>query len=232
MRERLRNALGKKKQIHTMQIGTFHAICLAFLKDQGREFSILDEEGAQEIARGIIEEYQLKDTVKKFLYRVSGWKAEGEVPQEDTDAFLAYQKYLEEHPEMQKKLIRKLIQKQRIKREYQMAYRAGKIAKETKDTSIRSVNLATKIARKAQEVFVRNVTTLISMGLLLILLLSVMTGFASCSAMFSNGISTVIASSYIADPDEIEKAELYYTQLEASLQQKINQMEARYPRKR
>ena len=29
-----------------------------------------------------------------------------------------YQKYLEEHPEMQKKLIRKLIQKQRIKREY------------------------------------------------------------------------------------------------------------------
>ena len=61
-----------------------------------------------------------------------------------------YQKYLEEHPEMQKKLIRKLIQKQRIKREYQMAYRAGKIAKETKDTSIRSVNLATKIARKAQ----------------------------------------------------------------------------------
>lgn len=142
-----------------------------------------------------------------------------------------YQKYLEEHPEMQKKLIRKLIQKQRIKREYQMAYRAGKIAKETKDTSIRSVNLATKIARKAQEVFVRNVTTLISMGLLLILLLSVMTGFASCSAMFSNGISTVIASSYIADSDEIEKAELYYTQLEASLQQKINQMEARYPGK-
>ena len=142
-----------------------------------------------------------------------------------------YQKYLEEHPEMQKKLIRKLIQKQRIKREYQMAYRAGKIAKETKDTSIRSVNLATKIARKAQEIFVRNVTTLISLGLLLILLLSVMTGFASCSAMFSNGISTVIASSYIADPDEIEKAELYYTQLEASLQQKINQMEARYPGK-
>lgn len=53
----------------------------------------------------------------------------------------------------------------------------------------------------------------------------------SLNHMFSNGISTVIASSYIADPDEIEKAELYYTQLEASLQQKINQMEARYPGK-
>ena len=142
-----------------------------------------------------------------------------------------YQKYLEEHPDIQKKLIRKLIQKQRIKREYQKAYQAGKIAKETKDTSIRSVNLATKVARKAQEVFARNAATLISLGLLLILLLSTMTGFASCSAMFSNGISTVIASSYIADPGEIEKAELYYTQMEANLQQMINQMESQYPGK-
>ena len=87
-----------------------------------------------------------------------------------------------------------------------MAYRAGKIAKETKDTSIRSVNLATKIARKAQEVLCKKCNYSDLIGLLLILLLSVMTGFASCSAMFSNGISTVIASSYIADPDEIEKS--------------------------
>ena len=34
--------------------------------------------------------------MKKFLCRVSAWKAEGELPQEDTDAFLAYQKYLED----------------------------------------------------------------------------------------------------------------------------------------
>ena len=59
-----------------------------------------------------------------------------------------YQKYLEEHPEMQKKLIRKLIQKQRIKREYQKAYRVGKIAKETKDTSIRSVILLLRLQER------------------------------------------------------------------------------------
>ena len=39
-------------------------------------------------------------------------------------------KYLEEHPEMQRKLLQKAFQKQRIKREYQKAYRAGKLAKE------------------------------------------------------------------------------------------------------
>lgn len=157
------------------------------------------------------------------IYHPEKYRINGDV--EDIDTIIA------DKAEFITSFCEVIMKKQRIKREYQMAYRAGKIAKETKDTSIRSVNLATKIARKAQEVFVRNVTTLISMGLLLILLLSVMTGFASCSAMFSNGISTVIASSYIADPDEIEKAELYYTQLEASLQQKINQMEARYPGK-
>ncbi len=142
-----------------------------------------------------------------------------------------YRKYLEEHPEMQRKVLQRLWQKQRIKREYQKAYRAGKIAKESKDTAIRTVNVATKVARKAQEIVTRNITALFSAGLLMMLLLFVMAGFSSCSAMFSDGVSTVIASSYLAEPDEIEKAELYYTEMEAKLQQKINQMEAEYPGK-
>ena len=49
--------------------------------------------------------------------------------------------------------------------------------------------------------------------------------------MFANVSSNVIASSYLAEPDAIEQAELYYTQMEAELQQEINQMEAQYPGK-
>lgn len=142
-----------------------------------------------------------------------------------------YRKYLEEHPEVQRKALQRLWQKQRIKREYQKAYRAGKIAKESKDTAIRTVNVATKVARKAQEIVTRNITAIFSAGLLMMLLLFVMAGFSSCSAMFSDGVSTVIASSYLAEPDEIEKAEIYYTEMEAKLQQKINQMETEYPGK-
>ena len=140
-----------------------------------------------------------------------------------------YRKYLEEHPEMQRKVLRKILQKQRIKREYQKAYRAGKIAKETKDTTIKSVNIATKAARKLQEIFTRNATLLVALGILMALLLFIMAGLSSCSAMFANTTSNVIAASYLAEPDEIEQAELYYTQMEAALQQEINRMEAEYP---
>ena len=142
-----------------------------------------------------------------------------------------YKKYLEEHPEMQRKLLQKAFQKQRIRREYQKAYRAGKLAKESKDTAIKSVNVATKVARKLQEIFARNTTVILAVGLLMALLLFIMAGLSSCSAMFANVSSNVIAASYLADPDAIEQAEMYYTQMEAELQQKINRMEAQYPGK-
>lgn len=140
-----------------------------------------------------------------------------------------YRKYMEEHPQMRTKVLQRIRQKQQIKREYQKAYRAGKIAKETKDTAIKSVNIATRISRKVQEIFVRNLTLLISAGLFLALLLFIMTGLSSCSAMFGNVTSNVITASYIADPEEIEQAELYYTKLEANLQKQINGMAANYP---
>ena len=142
-----------------------------------------------------------------------------------------YRKWLEEHPEEQKKLFRKMLQKQRIKREYKIAYRAGKIQKETQRTTLKMADISTKVARKVQEMLVRNSTVIISGLLLLILLLIITTGISSCSMMLTNNVSTVIATSYIADPEEIEQAELYYTKMEAELQKQINQMEAQYPGK-
>lgn len=142
-----------------------------------------------------------------------------------------YRKWLEEHPEEQKKLFRKMLQKQRIKREYKIAYRAGKIQKETQRTTLKMADISTKVARKVQEMLVRNSTVIVSGLLLLILLLIITTGISSCSMMLTNNVSTVIASSYIADPEEIEQAEIYYTKMEAELQQQINQMEAQYPGK-
>lgn len=142
-----------------------------------------------------------------------------------------YRKWLEEHPEMQKKLFRKMLQKQRIKREYIIAYRAGKIQKETKRTTLKMADVSTKVARKVQEMITRNSTLIVSALLLLILLLIIMTGISSCSMILTDNVSTVIATSYIADPEEIEQAELYYTKMEAELQQQINQMEAQYPGK-
>ena len=140
-----------------------------------------------------------------------------------------YQKYVEEHPEIRHKLLQKALQKQRIKREYQKAYRAGKAAKEIKNQSVRTANVAAKVARKIQEIFRKNASLFLGAGLLMALLLFIMAGVSSCSAMFANTASTVIAASYLAEPEALEEAELYYTQMEAELQQEINRMEAEYP---
>ena len=140
-----------------------------------------------------------------------------------------YQKCVEEHPEIRHKLLQKALQKQRIKREYQKAYRAGKAAKEIKNQSVRTANMAAKVARKIQEIFRKNASLFLGAGLLMALLLFIMAGGSSCSAMFANTASTVIAASYLAEPEALEEAELYYTQMEAELQQEINRMEAEYP---
>lgn len=142
---------------------------------------------------------------------------------------LEFQRYMEENPKIQHKILQRKLQRQRIKREYQKAYRAGKIAKENIETTINQVNTTTKVVRKIQEIFVRNTTVIISVGLLMVLLLFVMTGLSSCSMMFTNSVSNVVTASYIAEPEEIEMAEMYYTEMEAKLQEKINQMEAAYP---
>ena len=53
MRERLERKLGKKKKLSAMQIGTFHAICMNFLKTQGVSFLLLNEREAKELAEQV-----------------------------------------------------------------------------------------------------------------------------------------------------------------------------------
>jgi len=66
-----------------------------------------------------------------------------------------YQKFLEENPEMQEKILKKQLQKrlqkQRIKREYAKAKRAGQAAKNTKEAAVKSANFTTTVAKKLQE---------------------------------------------------------------------------------
>lgn len=141
-----------------------------------------------------------------------------------------YRTYFEEHPELEHKRLQKFYQKQRIKREYIKVYRAGKTGGAiTKEVILQRTDIVIKAARKTQQIIVRNSTALVGGLLLLILMLVVMTGFSSCSMFLTDSVSNVVAVSYLADPKEIEQAELYYTKLEAKLQQKINEMQAAYP---
>ena len=144
-----------------------------------------------------------------------------------------YQKFLEENPEMQeqtlKKQMQKRLQKQRIKREYARARRAGQAVKNTKEAAAKSANFITKVAKKIQEIASRNVSLLVTIGIFALLLIMIMTAISSCGAMFSDGMSTTLAGSYMSVPAEIDAADLAFSELEMELQKEINAIETDYP---
>ena len=144
-----------------------------------------------------------------------------------------YQKFLEENPEMQektlKKQMQKRLQKQRIKREYAKARRAGQAVKNTKEAAAKSANFITKVAKKIQEIASRNVSLLVTIGIFALLLIMIMTAISSCGAMFSDGMSTTLAGSYMSVPAEIDAADLAFSELEMELQKEINAIETDYP---
>lgn len=144
-----------------------------------------------------------------------------------------YQKFIEENPEMQektlKKQLQKRLQKQRIKREYAKARRAGQTAKTAKETAAKSGNLMTATAKKIQEIAAKNASLLLAIGALAVLLVMIMTAVSSCGAMFSEGISTTLAGSYMSVPAEIDAADLAFSEMEKELQAEIDAIETTYP---
>ena len=144
-----------------------------------------------------------------------------------------YQKFLEENPEMQektlKKQLQKRLQKQRIKREYAKAKRAGQAAKNTKEAAVKSANFTTTVAKKLQEMAAKHTSFFVTVGAFAILLIMIMTSISSCGAMFSEGMSTTLAGSYMSVPAEIDAADLALSALEMELQKEIDSIETDYP---
>ena len=144
-----------------------------------------------------------------------------------------YQKFLEENPEIQektlKKQLQKRLQKQRIKREYAKAKRAGQAAKNTKEAAAKSANITTTVAKKLQEIAAKHASALVVVGAFAVLLIMIMTSVSSCGAMFSEGMSTTLAGSYMSVPAEIDAADLAFSELEMELQKEIDSIETDYP---
>ena len=57
----------------------------------------------------------------------------------------------------------------------------------------------------------------------------IMTSVTSCSSAFMQSLINYTGTSYISSDEAIRQADLYYTQLEANLQERINQMESEEP---
>ena len=191
-------------------------------------------EGAHKTEQIVEDVYHfVKRNHKSGLQRKKEKVAKLEKKQFKKEVNFRYQKFLEENPDMQektlKKQMQKRLQKQRIKREYAKARRAGQAAKNTKEAAAKSANFVTKVAKKIQEIASRNVSLLVTIGIFALLLIMIMTAISSCGAMFSDGMSTTLAGSYMSVPAEIDAADLAFSELEMELQKEINAIETDYP---
>ncbi len=93
LRARLAAQCGKKHRIQSMQIGTFHSICLSLLRDAlPDKFFLLDEPAALELAASVIARHRLSCAPKDFLREISLYQ-NGAVPALPSLPEQAYQDY-------------------------------------------------------------------------------------------------------------------------------------------
>ncbi|MBD5532821.1 MAG: peptidoglycan DD-metalloendopeptidase family protein [Lachnospiraceae bacterium] len=143
------------------------------------------------------------------------------------------QKFLEEKPQIQQKTLHNQLQKQqqkeRIKREYRIAKQKTSSSKAAEHALEKGKNATVTAARKLQEMARRNMGVIAAVGVMAVLSIMIMASVSSCGAMFTDTQATVLASSYLSEPKEIDAADLQMTQLELDLQKKIDAVETDYP---
>jgi len=167
-----------------------------------------------------------KSQANKPFEKVS--KLEHEAKTADTK--LHYEKTQQEHPEMKKQRsnMNKHYQKQNIKKEYAAARRAG-----SQTTSTATKNTGKKVGEKAadkvKEFIANNKKVFIWIGIGLMILVLLAAGISSCTAMFSSTGSAIITSSYLSEDEAMLGAEAQYLQMEAELQDKLDNFESYYP---
>lgn len=149
--------------------------------------------------------------------------------QTKTEQRVQYQQFLEENPEFSKKEMRKRMQQIHRKQEVQKARQQAEILKEGKEFIIKASDTFALLARKSQEVVRNHIIAFGSFIIFGFLLMMVMTLVSSCSFLVGNVVSSSLMGCYFSDPKEIEKAELYFTKLEAELAKTIDTIEETYP---
>ena len=122
--------------------------------------------------------------------------------------------------------LKKLIQKQRIKKEYAKA----KQSEQAMGTAaVGTIDYIKKIGGKVTNFFKEHRKVYISIAALIGMMFLIMTSVTSCSSAFMQSLINYTGTSYISSDEAIRQADLYYTQLEANLQERINRMEAEEP---
>lgn len=137
-----------------------------------------------------------------------------------------YQQRLSKEEKLQRAgAMKRYIQKQHIKRQYIKAYKAEKDGRKAARAGV----FFKAQVKRAITFIAGQKKVALTIGAIILLLVVVMNTLSSCTMGSVQVIATTMSASYLTEVEDIEAAELYYTELEAALQKKINNMEAEHP---
>ena len=132
-------------------------------------------------------------------------------------------------PQSKKGLFNKYFQKRRNKKQAVQAAQAAKKSAAASGTAARTGKSTAKKAGSSLKNFaVRHKSAALAVTAIVLLIVLLMTLLQSCSVTMAESLGSITASAWPADDIEIKKADLYYTQLEANLQHKIDTVESRH----
>lgn len=148
-----------------------------------------------------------------------------------------YQKSLRDNPEIAQAAsnpISRFWQKQQIKRQYAKAARtagqtagaAAQGAAKTAGASTKAAKAAAKESERAASFVARHWKGALAVLVLGLLMLLIIGGLQSCNAMFGSAGSGITASSYFSEDSDMLAAEDAYAELEAELQDYLDNYEA------
>ncbi len=138
----------------------------------------------------------------------------------------AYRQALHDNPQLKKNVLARMWQKQKLKRQY------AKAAREAKKAGTRVKNTATateKIAAGIVHAVKRHPVICIIVILLLLVFFLITSVFSSFSNIASGSFGGIAASTYLAEDQDINQAELTYTEWETDLQMQIGRVESDRP---
>ena len=142
------------------------------------------------------------------------------------NAQFAYRQTLSDHPELKKNLLARMWQKQKLKRQYAKAAReAQKTGKRAKDAAVTTEKIAASVVNT-----VKRHPVICGILILLLLVVFLITSlFSSFSNIGTGGLGSIAASTYLAEDQDINYAELIYTEWETDLQMEIDRVETDLP---
>lgn len=142
----------------------------------------------------------------------------------------SYHKALSENPQLTSNPVSRFWQKRQIKKQYAKDARAA--AKTAKGAAANTAKAAKTTAAAAQKTaaFVgqhwKGILIAIAALLLLVVILA---GVSSCSAMLSGGLNAVLGTSYTSEDSDLLGVEQDYARLENALQEQIDNIERDHP---